>query len=402
MPGGVQVPDSIARVLQGVLDERTSALTTRDPSRLVAGLVPDPDLRRMQTGYLDNLARLPLTRYDLTLLPASLVRTGNGYWGVVEVAMQLGPYDALPVTTLDRFRFAPSQGGFRIASTTDAAWEAANLGVQEPWDTEPIETLEGSGVLGVFDAGSVRRAPDVVGSVERGLADVGARVPYDWSRAVALYALSDPRFLDGFADVPGGDVAALDAVAFTVAAGRDDDTVASTRFALSPATLTGLRAGPDARLDRLVRHELAHVAIGPHDDQAPVWLSEGLAEWVSVQALAPEERLVPEPALAAAEAGTLRLPDDADFNDDDAETHYALAWWVCEWLAQTYGEQGPWTLLDEFASRSDVDDKAVVREVLDLSLGELAERGAALMAATYAPPVTEPADPTESPSAESP
>jgi hypothetical protein len=382
-PALPQVSADVVGDLQQLLDARAAAVLAHDRDGFVAGLAPRDSLLTTDGGYFDNLAQLPLAAFSYRLDPASLVRTGRAYWGVVEVTLQLTPYDATPTRTLDRFRFVPAGSGYRVSSTTDRAWEAEHAGLQQPWDTEPVTVREGSGVLGVFDTARRSESIGVVRSVQRGIADVSARVPFDeWGSQVVVYALSDPRFLDGFDDLPGGDPEALDGVAFTVP-GADDQT-ASTRFALSPSLLP--RAGarrPDADLDRLVRHELAHVAVGAHDDGVPVWLSEGIAEWVSWQALAPADRHVPAAALAAARRGIRTMPSDESFNDADAAVHYALAWWVCEWLVQTYGPDAPWTVLEAFTRRSGDDPRQVVRDLLKISLDQLAQRSAKLMRTTY-------------------
>ncbi|WP_170285981.1 basic secretory protein-like protein [Nocardioides rubriscoriae] len=387
--------------LQRVLDTRAAAVLAGDRAAFLRGLTRSPGLRVTEGGYFDNLAQLPVSVFSYRLVPSSLVRTGDAYSAVVEVTLQLTPYDVTPVRTIDRFRFVPAGAtSYRISSTTDTRWEAAHLGVQQPWDTEPVRVREGLGVLGVFDTADRREAAGIVASVERGVTDVAARVPYsEWGSRAVVYVLSDPRFLAGFDDLPGGDPEALDGVAFTVP-GRDDGTIASTRFALSPDLLPAVSARRvDPEVDRLVRHELVHVALAEHDDAAPVWLREGLAEWVSVQALPPDRRDVPDRALAAA-ADIDEMPSDASFNDDDAAVHYALAWWVCEWLAQTYGPDAPWTVLDTFATRAGDDPRDVVRDLLGLSVDQLARRGAALMASTYAAPTPAPNQVPSTPSSD--
>src|SRR3546814_12789883 len=77
--------------------------------------------------------------------------------------------------------------------------------------------------------------------------------------------------------------------------------------------------------DRLVRHELTHVAMGPRDDNVPIWLSEGLAEFVSVQPVAAPERMISRDALAAAPAGITELPRADSFNGDQYSKNAAIA-----------------------------------------------------------------------------
>ncbi|GAA5149772.1 hypothetical protein GCM10023340_25610 [Nocardioides marinquilinus] len=388
------VTADLATVLTGVLRRRADAVVTGDRGAFLDVLTADPGLREREGGYFDNLVQLPLATFDYELLPESLVRADRGYWAVVEVTMQLDGFDDLPVTTLDRYRLVPAGRGWRLASTTDPRWERSNATARQPWDLEPVVVRRQGSVLGVFDRGTLARAPELMDAVTSGLSDVAARVPYDWSRSAVFYALSDPRFLDGFENLPGGDPDALDGVAFTVPAGPGDATAAATRFVLSPALMSGPRRSPDV-LGRLVRHELAHLAIGGNDDVAPVWLVEGLAEWVSVQALPVERRRVPDSVVREVRDGVREMPDEASFNDGQAQMHYALAWWVCEWLALTYGDDVPWAFLDAFASLSGgrgddggggggrAEEDRVVEQVLGLSTDELARRGAALLLETY-------------------
>lgn len=404
---GLPVPPDLARSFTEVLDRRATAVLRGD----LAGFLADVDARpagfaATQRGYFENLAQLPLSVFAYDLEPASLVRAGSsGYWVVVAVTQQLGGFDAAPVRTLDRFRFSSlgeaAGGRFALSSVTDREWERDHGVVAQPWDERPIQVRRGAGVLGVFDQGSLAAAKPLLRSVERGISDISARVPYPWSRRVVVYALSDVAFLDRLEDLPGGDAETLDAVAFTVPTGARVEgrhEIAATRIALNPRVLRS--AGP-AR-DRLVRHELTHVAVGEADDAAPLWLAEGLAEWVSVQALSPPDRQLSDEALRAVKAGVRRMPASAEFNDADHEVHYALAWWTCEYLAATYGPQAPWALLDALAA-PEADARQVVSDLLQLSVDQLARRAAKLMITTYDPDFLAPSsDPSPEATSEGP
>jgi hypothetical protein len=365
-------PADIVAEVQDALDLRAAAVRRGRPAVFTRTLGGESSFRAQQQTWYDNLTQLPLAHFDYRLDPASLVRDGDGYWVRVEEVMQLDGYDAAPVVTPDRFRFVPlgESGPMRLTSVTDQAWEREHAVQAQPWDLGPVEVRAGAGVLGIFDAGSVDNAGTLLSAVEAGIGDVSAWVPYDWSRTVVLYALSAPTFLDGLEDVPGDDPGDLDAVSFAAGAG--------TRFVLNPRVIDR----PGAERDRLVRHELTHVAVGTHDDQAPVWLSEGLAEWVSVRPLAPDERRLPDAALSAAEEGAADLPDDASFNDDDSQAHYGVAWWAVEYLADSYGEEAPWLLLDQL-SAAGADRDAVLRDQFRTSTRDLAEQADRMILATY-------------------
>ncbi|WP_028644504.1 hypothetical protein [Nocardioides sp. URHA0020] len=366
-------PADVAVAVDEALAARSDAVNAADVDAFTRTLGGGRRFREQQQTWYANLTQLPLARFRYRFDPASLVRDGHGYWATVEEVMQLDGYDAAPVATRDRFRFVPTgeSGRMRLASVTDRRWEAKHRVQQQPWDLGPIEVRAGAGVLGIFDPDSADAAGSLLTSVEAGISDVSAWVPYDWTRTVVVYALSDRTFLDGLEDVPGDDPGDLDAVSFPAGDG--------TRFVLNPRVIDD----PGPARDRLVRHELTHVAVGSHDDQAPVWLSEGLAEWVSVRPLAPEDRRLPGAALRAAEAGAGDLPDDASFNDDDSQAHYGLAWWAVEYVADSYGDDAPWLLLDALAEPG-VDPGDVLRDQFATSTKDLAQQADRMILATYA------------------
>jgi hypothetical protein len=150
--------------------------------------------------------------------------------------------------------------------------------------------------------------------------------------------------------------------------------------------------------DRLVRHELTHVAIGENDDRAPVWLSEGLAEYVSVQSLPPEKRTISEAAIDAARRGVTEMPADDSFNDAGtparASANYGIAWFACEYLAASHGEVTLWQLLDAL-NQEGADPDRVLLTQLGLNVRTLARKAGKLVLTTYDTPEPEP-EPTPS------
>lgn len=397
-PSGVTITEAPPDALQGIeeaLDRRADAVRRGDEKAFLAGLAKgdqgDPGLRDQQRVYLANLRQLPLAVFDYTVDPAGLVRDGEAYWVVVDLALQLDGFDAAPVVSRDRFRFTPGDqpGRFRLASVTDLQWEADNQIRPQPWDDGEIVVTRGTGVLGVFDSGSVRASVKLLNSVERGIADVAGVVPSSWSQSVVVYALSNTAFLSTLPGLPGGDPTSLDGVAFPVFASPDGGDLVGTRFVLHPGMLD--EAGR-AR-DRLVRHELTHVAIGEADDQAPVWLSEGLAEYVSVQALPPEKRTISEAALEAARAGVTEMPPDDSFNDAGtpgrASANYGIAWFACEYLAASYGEVTLWQVLDAL-NQEDADPDDVLTTQLGFNVRTLARKAGKLILTTYDAPEPDP------------
>ena len=320
-----------------------------DRDAFLAGVdASDPAFLGDQETYFANLEQLPVGEFGYALDPASLTRTGADYWAVVDVTLELDGYDEVPVVTRDRYRFTQRHGRLPALLGHRPDWEDDARRAPQPWDEGPVTVRYGSGVLGIFDAGSARYAGGVVADVETGIADVSARVPYDWEPRVVVYALSDPAFLAGLEDVPGDDPLALDAVAFPVPATPDGEETADTRFLLNPRMLDASGAGPGPadppRAD-------PRRASGARADGVPTWLSEGIAEYVSVRPLAPEDRVLSRAALAAAEDGLTEPAGRRRVQRRLAEANYGIAWWACEYLAATYDEEMLWFLLESMRGR---------------------------------------------------
>lgn len=392
-------PAGVVDELQRVLRRRAVAVREGEEQVFRSGLARRGGrFAAAQADYFRAMQQLPVQVFRYGFDPADILRVEDSYWVVVEVHLQLEGYDAAPVVTRDRYLFAPGgRGRLRLASVTDPAWEERNAVLAQPWDRGPVEVRAVDGVLGVFDADSVVSADELLASVQRGAGEVRAVVPYEWEDRVVVYAFSDTDFLGSLEQLPGGDPDMVDGVAFPVPLDATDPSAgtAGVRVVLHPRMLE--RTG-DAR-DRLVRHELTHVALGPRDDHVPVWLSEGLAEWVSVAPMAPEARALSTESLAAArdglDAGDLDLPPSDGFNGGSSGAHYGLSWWACEFLASTYGEGVLWDLVDRLDSGAgpgperpaDVDARGedALERLTGLTSTEVARRAAKLMVATYGP-----------------
>ncbi|WP_107774541.1 hypothetical protein [Nocardioides sediminis] len=377
-----EAAQQLADRMEEVLDRRATALRTGDEGAFMTtvGRRSVRFVARERT-YADNLAQLPVSRLSYRVDPATIAGDDGRWKAEVEIGMQLEGYDEAPVVRPARFSFAedPDGDGLVVVGDRDRGWERRHEVTSQPWDTGSIVVREGDGVPGVFDDASVASAEQVLREVETGIGAVGAVVPHEWSGRVVLYALSDTGVLEGVEGLPGEDPDDLDAVTFSVATRPGSERVAGNRFVLHPRMLS---AAPD-RLARLVRHELTHVAVGERDDEVWTWLAEGIAEWVSVQPMAPEDRLLPRAAVEAAAAGPDSLPPDDGFHGPDQGAHYGLSWWACQAIVDLRGERPLWRLLDRLAATSPADRVDELEQVLGMSAGRLAREAARRILATY-------------------
>ncbi len=373
--------DDVVPRMEQVLRKRARALTSGNERRFLASVdQTDTTFLNRQRVYFANIAQLPLATLSYRVDPDSLTRRGRGFDAVVQVSLQLEGYDTEPVVRPARFHFSadPDGDGVLVAGDRDLAWEQRTGVDVQPWDSGAVTIISGSGVLGVFDDSSARVAPQVIAAVEAGIAQVSRVVPYDWSGNVVVYALSDTDLLQGLDDLPAEDPDTLDAVAFPISVRPGGVQIASTRFLLHPRMLDS----DPTRLARLIRHELTHVALGSRDDAVPTWLGEGVAEWVSVQSLPRDERLISQQTINLAR-GTAVLPSDIDFNGADQSANYGLAWWACESIVDMYGEPRLWQLLDELASTNPPEQAGALEETLGLDADQLAREAARRIIATY-------------------
>lgn len=377
-------PDAdVAEAIERTIRQRERAVARGDRAAFERTLARrDPELLAEQGQYYDNLAQLPLGTVRFVLARRTVERAGNGYWAEVLVHTELQGYDVAPVVTRDRWRFAPARNGrYRLTSTRDPGWEARSGTDPQPWDLGPIEVREDAGVLGIFDPGTVLWADEVLDAVAEGRSDVGSALPpaIEDPGGIVVYVLDDQAFVESIDNLAVPDPELLDGVTVPVPSNPDRarGPVSSYRIVLAPHVLDE----SEAVLDRLVRHELAHVALGDRARGVPLWLVEGIAEYVSVRPMAPAERRLQTEALDLAVAGVADVPSDEDFAGEHAEGWYGVAWWVCEYVAATYGEAALWMLLEGFTRTG--DEQAVVQDQLGITTSELAQAAVGLMRRTY-------------------
>ena len=371
---GVAVaPDTTAEV-RDLLTRHARAVRGGDMSGFLADVdATRPKFAARQKRYFLNLRELPLGRFGYRVPEGGVTEvTGGGLRAVVEMRMQLKGYDAVPVLTPQLLTFTRAgDGSLRLANDRDREFAQRNDLELAPWDLTRIEVEQRDGVLGIFDEKSVDAAYQIMPAVRDGISVIDRTVPVRWSQRVVVYALSNVRVLADLDNLPGGDPDALDGVAFPVRAGPRSTTLASTRFMLHPRMIDR----NDGTRDRLIRHELTHVALGVRDDHVPTWLSEGLAEHVSVEPIPTYRRLIARAALTEARAGVTRLPADRTFNGPGSGAHYGVAWFACEYVAATYGEDALWRLFDAMRAGDGTREKgqdAVLEKVLGIGSSELA------------------------------
>ena len=206
----------------------------------------------------------------------------------------------------------------------------------EPWDVARLEVHRGRRVLVLVDKGRTGLGQTLVREAEEALAEVDEFWPLRWPGAALVTAVKYPK-------VRGAD--------FT---GNDSDSAASSTGTYSSlpgdTTKEGVFAGAYvvinpanfADADEIVlSHEFTHVATARLGGYEPLWLAEGMAEYVSWKGIedisGPEEVAdwesdVQRQALPRMTA----LPPDRSFYES-SEDVYGVSWLAVRYLVRELG-----------------------------------------------------------------
>jgi hypothetical protein len=376
---------------QRALDARAAAIRDGDLEAFLAGLdTSDAGLVARQRRYFANLRELPLQGLEYVVLksdwPAG-IRSPSWGAGVsvpqVRIATQLEAYDAVPVQRVTGFAFTRKAGRTVILSELTGAGKPFPGSQPSPWDLVRIHARSDGGTLQLYDGGTWSRADTIGADLRHAISDIRGVVPFRWDGRAVVYVFSRPVVLNSFEGVPGGNIKHLGAMTFPMYAVPGQPAVAGVRFTLLPSSL---RAGP-AFLDRIIHHELTHVALGERDDGTPVWFAEGVAEYMGAREIPQDQRRIATVALGRARAGADAMPASRGFNGDDQAWHYALSWMACDYIATRQGEARLWELMDALhnggAGTTDAEQDAVLQEVLGLDSHQLAKRAATRILRIY-------------------
>jgi hypothetical protein len=330
----------------GLLARRSQAVLDRDEEAFLATAAPER--RPADERLWDGLSSIPLSVYEI------VVREGEGDVGeregdpgkgavaadvravAAEVRWQLAGFRGPPA--LDRVRYELRR--------VDGRWLVAGVaGDGALWDDGALTVTAGERVT-VVAAGE---RPDLLAAAEAAAgavadaigADAGGAVPAP-DRVLALVPRDDGELRRLLGGALGGDVSAF--TAFTVAGTGPTPPVGEGQ----PRVV--VRDGAPPAPDTLV-HELVHAAAYPVAARAPVWLHEGLAEWVAHGR-----------GARRAVAGTDgRLPTDAELAGPEPQVSYGEAESAVAFLAAARGADAPWRLLARIGAGAGEDE--ALREV---------------------------------------
>lgn len=365
-------PDEVQRLagVRKLLDARAAALLRRDRAGWLAGVDPAATtLRTRQAAALANIAKVPLAAWRYEIEPEhQRGRAEPGRW-TVQVTLHYALRAVDPAPTERPLMLTFARRGDRWLLNADTATGADGTRTwRGPWEHGPLEVRRGkhslvlahpkhAGRLAAFAAG-------VDAAVPRVRQALGGRAP----AAVAVLIPDDQREMSQLV----GERLALGKIAAVAVADSVDPGTGQARgqrVVVNPANLD--RLGSLGR--RVVlQHEVTHVATrGITGPGTPIWLVEGLADWIGYRDSGLPPRMVGDELRGQLRSGRWpgRLPTQADFRGDSPRLSvaYEEAWTACTLIAD---RAGPSALVKLYRAVGTADDpSAAVDAQLRATLG---------------------------------
>ena len=348
-----------------MLERQAQAVRTHDRSAFLATIDPAQKAYRDREGQVfDDLARLPVQDWRLSLDPLQPVPpTPRGVTVRLTLRYRLAGFDSGDVTSTSYLTFT-RPGGWVVSGDGSPAGMRDDAQI---WDEGPVTVARGSSSL-VVGAGTgpalQARLQEVASRLDQAVPAVSAVVGRDWSRRVVALAPADDRQLNGL--VGGGQNLREIAALATVTPDPGGPDHGQDRVVIAPETFGTLNA-----LGRhvVLTHELTHVATGgARDTRTPIWLVEGLADYVGYK-----DTSVPVRDAAKELRGDLAasglpaaLPDRDQFagSSGGLPQAYEEAWLACRMIAERYGEPA---LVRLYHAAGQQDQNTALRSVLGLT-----------------------------------
>lgn len=362
--------------IRRVLADRASAVLHDDRAAFLATVDPgDHDFVARQRTLFANLQQLPVASMSYTLEDVGIPRRDLGRGPqlsppVVEYVALHGA-DVRPVSNPLVDVFVRRHHRWLLASETEHVFNQTTDVQSRPWGGGPVDVARRGNTVVVTDAGT--RAPRLLGRISRALAAVRAVL----GRRAGPHLLVDATstgVAQRFSALSHEDAAAVTfPVHMSARSGVGPDRLAGLVVKINPHRLRG-----GLGQYGLLRHELTHVTLFAESKGLPVWLSEGMADYVAFHPY-------PESALVVAARVRQRLdrmarhpalPESSQFDYDPAE-NYALSHAAVLWLADRYGVPRLLSLVDAYhrAFRSTdlvAADTRMLRRVFGITARQLA------------------------------
>jgi hypothetical protein len=336
-----------------MLDRHAAAVLHHDEPAFLADVAPASRSRERQV--FRNLADVPLASWSYRL-----VRSGEPVQ--VRLGFRVKGYDADPVTSDLSMTLTETGGRPQITSEQDTT---AQL-----WDQGKVNVVRGAHSL-VLGLGPRAALTAYAADADRAVAAVRRVWGDRWARRIVMEV---PDTLDQMAALLNASPAAYRGIAAVTTAELGSPSVPADRVIVNPeafAELSGLGR------QVVLTHETTHVATRAATSSAtPLWLSEGLADWIGYLGTGRTPRQVAPELARDVDAGKPpeNLPSNADFGTTATglAQAYEGGWLACRLIADEWGSAKLTALYRAADTRTTAE--VAMRRTLGVSLGDFTAR----------------------------
>jgi Peptidase of plants and bacteria len=340
-----------------LLERRSRAVLGHDRSAFLATVDPgEQPFLADQEQLFTNLSELPLADWRETLAdPRPVVASDVGWTAHLQMSYRLSGYDQHEVTRTQYLTFTHSAKAGWVISDDGSAHGLYDD--PEIWFGGALTVLTGRHTLLLANGGqNTGDLHDIVNLLDAAVSTVSGVVGDQWAQRVVVLVPDSEQQAEALVGAYRNlsDIAAV----ATVTGGPGGGNTGEDRVVLAPDAFAQLS---EVGRRVVLTHELTHVAMGGAvDTRTPIWLIEGLADYVGYKRAGVSTKDAATELSAAIRAGHLpvRLPDRADFAGSGAALSqtYEEAWLACRMVAERYGES---TLVKLYRSAGEGQDAAI-------------------------------------------
>lgn len=268
--------------VQEVLDRRAAAVTAGDRDAFLATVDPQAPapFRAAQARSFDGLRSVPLSSYRLTARvedSGDLDGRTDAFLPETRATYRIEGYDDRDAVDTLWFTYVRRDGRWYVGADEDLA----DLGLDTArnlWDFGPVRLLRTEHFLVLAHPDKAERADELAAIAEDAFAAFRGRWQQPWSERIPLIV---PSSVDQLEQMLQSTIDLDKFVAFVSYGFTRDDGLRATapRLFVQDAQLSDHTRPFQVRT---LVHELTHAATAPTTGPfTPVWLHEGLADWVA-------------------------------------------------------------------------------------------------------------------------
>jgi len=345
-----------------VLARRATAVLKGDLESFLAAVDPkQPALMARQRLLFVNLRKFGFSTLsyftaDGVDAPNLVAKHGPTTFSTrVMMRYRIAGLDPQSVQTDLGYTFVKRAGAWVLVEDSAIDETLSADGHRQPWDFEEVSLVRRGRVVVVVDEKEAALGSKIAKVSESAVKAVQRHWHRPWDGAVLVVAMPEDRVMATLWTSGTGSGWTIAAKAVTLYRGEQLGKAAGPPIGSRIVVNPKLRK----RLDKdLLVHEMTHVATATLGTRTPIWMVEGLAEYVRARAIEDDPHWTVDPYRKTVKSKYLpkltRLPD-ADLFYSDADRAYGTSWWFVEYLADQLGEKKLAALYADLAQHGTAD-----------------------------------------------